>query len=113
MIPVPIVRWVFVGLAFGLSGYFLIRNVYPVLATVRHLFFTPRVQLAYLRYLQAETKATRLLIIIIVLLHAALALTYKIMFFSYYVVKLGPDVSIPGTEPVSSSTSAMPHTTSS
>ena len=34
IIPVPIVRWVLVGIAFGLSGYFLFANVYPVLAAV-------------------------------------------------------------------------------
>jgi hypothetical protein len=34
IIPVPIVRWVCVGIAFGLSGYFLFVNVYPVLAAV-------------------------------------------------------------------------------
>ena len=34
IIPVPIVRWVCVGIAFGLSGYFLFSNVYPVLAAV-------------------------------------------------------------------------------
>ncbi|KIJ28533.1 hypothetical protein M422DRAFT_214747 [Sphaerobolus stellatus SS14] len=67
VIPVPIVRWVLVGAAFGLSGYFLIRNVYPVLAS-------------------AEQKATRLFVIILVILHAAVALTFKILFFSYYVI---------------------------
>ena len=30
----PIVRWVCVGIAFGLSGYFLFANVYPVLNAV-------------------------------------------------------------------------------
>jgi len=34
IIPVPIVRWVCVGIAFGLSGHFLYANVYPVLAAV-------------------------------------------------------------------------------
>lgn len=34
VIPVPVVRWVLVGLAFLLSGYFLVANVYPILATV-------------------------------------------------------------------------------
>ena len=31
----PVVRWVFAGLAFLLSGWFLGSNVYPILATVR------------------------------------------------------------------------------
>lgn len=34
---VPIVRWVLVGLGFGLSGWYLAANVYPVLATVSNL----------------------------------------------------------------------------
>lgn len=46
---------------------------------------------------QAEAKATRLLIIIIAVLHAALALTFKVLFFNYYVVeKIGGDFDIPG-----------------
>ncbi|THH09017.1 hypothetical protein EW145_g2329 [Phellinidium pouzarii] len=73
VIPVPIVRWVLVGLACALSGYFLLANVYPVLAT-------------------AEAKATRAFVLPIVVLHIALALTFKVLFFSYYVVKdLGGD----------------------
>lgn len=35
VIPVPIVRWALVGIAFGLSGWFLGSNIYPVLASVR------------------------------------------------------------------------------
>ncbi|KAH0578622.1 hypothetical protein H2248_003760 [Termitomyces sp. 'cryptogamus'] len=78
VIPVPIVRWVLVFLAFASSGYFLVTNVYPILAS-------------------AEAKATRLVIILIAVLHAALALTFKILFFSYYVVqKIGADIPIPG-----------------
>lgn len=38
-------------------------------------------------FAQAESKATRALVIIIALLHAALALTLKVLFFSYYIVK--------------------------
>ncbi|EIN14550.1 Yip1-domain-containing protein [Punctularia strigosozonata HHB-11173 SS5] len=67
VIPVPILRWVLVGVAFGLSGYFLVANVYPILAS-------------------AEQKAMRLIIIVIGALHAGLALTFKVLFFSYYVV---------------------------
>lgn len=36
VIPVPILRWTLCGIAFGLSGYFLVANVYPILASVRH-----------------------------------------------------------------------------
>jgi protein YIPF1/2 len=46
---------------------------------------------------QAEAKATRLIIIIIAILHAGLALTFKVLFFSYYVVeKIGVDIPLPG-----------------
>ena len=34
IIPIPILRWTLVGLAFGSSGWYLVRNVYPVLASV-------------------------------------------------------------------------------
>lgn len=34
VIPISILRWVLVGLAFCLSGYFLVANVYPILAMV-------------------------------------------------------------------------------
>ncbi|KAL0945975.1 hypothetical protein HGRIS_012253 [Hohenbuehelia grisea] len=78
VIPVPLLRWALVGIAFGLSGYFLVMNVYPILA-------------------MAEAKATRLLIIVIALLHAGIALTFKILFFSYYVSDaIGPDLPVPG-----------------
>jgi hypothetical protein len=38
VIPVPIVRWVLVAIAFGLSGYFLVANVYPILSSVSSQF---------------------------------------------------------------------------
>jgi hypothetical protein len=34
IIPRAIVRFVFVGIGFGLSGYFLVRNIYPILSSV-------------------------------------------------------------------------------
>ncbi|KAL5497754.1 hypothetical protein ACEPAH_2685 [Sanghuangporus vaninii] len=81
VIPVPILRWVLVGVACGLSGYFLLSNVYPILAT-------------------ADSKAPRAFVIVIVLLHLALALTFKVLFFSYYVVKeIGGDDPLGGDSP--------------
>ncbi|KAF9531069.1 Yip1 domain family protein [Crepidotus variabilis] len=78
VIPVPIVRWALVGSAFGLSGWFLAANIYPILAT-------------------AEAKATRLLIILLALIHLGIAITFKVLFFSYYVVdKIGMDIDLPG-----------------
>ncbi|KAF8654802.1 hypothetical protein AX16_003371 [Volvariella volvacea WC 439] len=90
VIPVPLVRWVLVFAAFGLSGYFLVVNVYPILAT-------------------AEAKATRLIVIVIAALHAGLALTFKVLFFSYYVIdKIGADIPIPGGEdPATNSTKLL------
>ncbi|THV02179.1 Yip1-domain-containing protein [Dendrothele bispora CBS 962.96] len=94
VIPVPIVRWSLVTLAFASSGFFLVRNVYPILAS-------------------AEAKALRLLIIILVLLHAGIALCFQLLFFEYYVVKkigvdpgdvLNPDS---GSEGGASTTSAI------
>ncbi|KAJ7083435.1 hypothetical protein C8R44DRAFT_992000 [Mycena epipterygia] len=66
VIPNSIVRWVLVGIGFGLSGYFLVRNIYPILSS-------------------ADAKATRLFIILIAALHAGLALTFQLLFFSYYI----------------------------
>ncbi|KAI0346923.1 Yip1-domain-containing protein [Trametopsis cervina] len=72
VIPVPLVRWILIGLAFLLSAYFLTMNIYPVLAT-------------------ADQKAVRLVAVLLVVLHAAIALSFKIVFFSYYPVKqIGP-----------------------
>ena len=39
VIPVPLLRWALVALAFGFSGWFLAANIYPILATVRYLLF--------------------------------------------------------------------------
>ncbi|KAJ7452271.1 hypothetical protein FB451DRAFT_1145336 [Mycena latifolia] len=79
VIPVPVVRWALVGIGFGLSGYFLVRNVYPILAT-------------------ADSKSPRLLVLVLLALHAGLALSFKVLFFNYYVVApAGPPADLPGT----------------
>ncbi|ORY31311.1 hypothetical protein BCR39DRAFT_558334 [Naematelia encephala] len=74
LIPVGILRWVLVGASAFSSGYFLIRNIYSVLAS-------------------ADNNMSRLLIIIVGVLHAAMALAMKVLFFSYAVagVIVGPD----------------------
>ncbi|EPT02880.1 hypothetical protein FOMPIDRAFT_1022735 [Fomitopsis schrenkii] len=72
VIPIPIVRWVVVGLGALLSGYFLMANVYPVLAS-------------------ADAKSVRLIIVLLALMHLGIALSFKILFFSYYALKeIGP-----------------------
>jgi hypothetical protein len=74
---------------------------------IRHLRLLPRSQplphpgvgvyttlplLAHAHVLaQADHKSARLLIVVVAVLHAALALVFKVVFFSYYVVKdIGP-----------------------
>ncbi|WVQ86124.1 hypothetical protein IAT38_008292 [Cryptococcus sp. DSM 104549] len=74
LIPVGILQWILVGAAAASSGYFLIANVYPILA-------------------MADNKMARLLIIAVVVLHAAMALAVKILFFTNSTI--GPDPSIP------------------
>ncbi|OBZ77111.1 Protein YIPF1 [Grifola frondosa] len=77
VIPVPLVRWILVGIAFIVSGWFLAANVYPVLAS-------------------ADAKPVRLIIILLAALHVGLALCLKILFFSYYAVK---EIGVP--DPIS------------
>ncbi|KIJ24384.1 hypothetical protein M422DRAFT_194735, partial [Sphaerobolus stellatus SS14] len=68
VIPVSEVCLVLVDAPFGLFGYFLVRNVYPHLTV------------------QAEQKVTCLFVIILVILHVAVTLTFMSLFFSYYVI---------------------------
>ncbi|KAI0299458.1 hypothetical protein B0F90DRAFT_1728852 [Multifurca ochricompacta] len=65
-------RWILVGIGFAVSGYFLVANIYPVL-------------------LSADQKPVRLLIVLIAVLHAVVALLFKVLFFSYYIeTNIGP-----------------------
>jgi len=77
VIPVPLVRWVLVAIGFGISGYFLFANVYPILTS-------------------ADSRVARLFIIPIVVFHLAVAVVFKIMFFSYYVVE---EIGVPDPVP--------------
>ncbi|ODO05876.1 hypothetical protein I350_04937 [Cryptococcus amylolentus CBS 6273] len=70
LIPVGIVRWVLIILGGISSGYFLVRNIYPVLAS-------------------AENKFAQLLIGAVVALHGIMIIAMKVIFFSNSVV--GPD----------------------
>ncbi|KAL7422975.1 hypothetical protein Q5752_002273 [Cryptotrichosporon argae] len=74
LIPVGALRWALVGLAAISSGYFLVRNIYPILAS-------------------ADNKLLRLVVVGVVVLHAAMALAMKVLFFSYSVAgyNVGPD----------------------
>ncbi|EJU01411.1 Yip1-domain-containing protein [Dacryopinax primogenitus] len=68
IIPVPLLRWGLTLLAALISLAFIIRNIYPILAT-------------------AESKSVRLFVIVFIVLHLGVALSLKIVFFSYYVAK--------------------------
>ena len=77
-------------------------NIYPILATVSIDLITAGATL--ISIIQADQKAIRLIAIVLVLMHAALALCFKVLFFSYYAVKkIGPadpiDPPIPAEGP--------------
>ena len=61
--PITILNWVFVGLGFGISAVFLLRNLYPVLSAT-------------------DVKTSKVLLILVVGLHAGLAIAIKILFFA-------------------------------
>lgn len=62
--PISILNWVFVGVGFGLSVVFLVRNLYPVLSAT-------------------DRQVSKILLVIVILLHAGLSLTIKILFFAH------------------------------
>jgi protein YIPF1/2 len=61
--PLTLLNWIFVGIGFGVSTAFLVRNLWPVVSA-------------------ADQKISRVLVIVVVVLHAALALAIKILFFA-------------------------------
>ncbi|KAK4971264.1 hypothetical protein LTR66_011430 [Elasticomyces elasticus] len=71
-IPVALVSWspltalnyAFVGVGFAMSALFLFRNLYPVLSAT-------------------DVKTSKILLIIVVALHAGLAIAIKILFFAH------------------------------
>lgn len=62
--PIEILNWAFVCVGFGLSVAFLVRNMYPVLSAT-------------------DFQVSKVLLVLVVLLHAALSLTIKILFFAH------------------------------
>lgn len=62
--PIEVLNWVLVAVGFGLSVAFLVRNLYPVLSAT-------------------DRQVSKVLLIIVVLLHAGLSLTIKILFFAH------------------------------
>lgn len=62
--PLSILNWVFVIVGFALSVAFLLRNLYPVLTAT-------------------DRQVSKVLLVIVVALHAGLALAIKILFFAH------------------------------
>lgn len=62
--PLNILNWVLVGVGFVWSVLFLMRNLYPVLSAT-------------------DAKTSKILLVLIVILHAGLAFAIKILFFAY------------------------------
>lgn len=60
--PIQILNYVFVGVGFGLSVAFLLRNLWPVLSAT-------------------DRQTSKVLLILVVVLHAALAVAIKVLFF--------------------------------
>jgi len=62
--PNSILNWVFVGVGFGLSVAFLLRNLYPVLSAT-------------------DRQTSKVLLILVVAMHFGLAIAIKTLFFAY------------------------------
>jgi hypothetical protein len=62
--PIAILNWVFVGVGFGLSVAFLLRNLYPVLSAT-------------------DRQTSKVLLILVVALHFGLAVAIKVLFFAH------------------------------
>lgn len=61
---IDILNWVFVAVGFGLSVAFLLRNLYPVLSAT-------------------DKQTSKALLVIVVVLHLALSVTIKFLFFAH------------------------------
>ncbi|KAH7128598.1 Yip1 domain-containing family [Dendryphion nanum] len=61
--PISILNFVFVGVGFAASTFFLLRNLYPVLSAT-------------------DIKTSKILLVVVVVLHAGLSIAIKILFFA-------------------------------
>ncbi|EON63690.1 hypothetical protein W97_02918 [Coniosporium apollinis CBS 100218] len=61
--PIPILNYVFVAVGFAISGLFLWRNLYPVLSAT-------------------DVRTSKILLIVVVALHAGLAIAINVLFFA-------------------------------
>jgi len=59
-----ILNWIFVGVGFGVSVAFLLRNLYPVLSAT-------------------DKQTSKILLVLVVALHAGLAIAIKVLFFAH------------------------------
>ena len=62
--PITALNWVFVGIGFAVSTLFLVRNLYPVLSAT-------------------DVRTSKILLVVVIALHAGLALAIKILFFAH------------------------------
>ncbi|KAE8147867.1 hypothetical protein BDV25DRAFT_131734 [Aspergillus avenaceus] len=62
--PLTALNWALVGVGFGWTVFFLLRNLYPVLSAT-------------------DAKASKILLVLVVLLHAGFAIAIKILFFAH------------------------------
>jgi hypothetical protein len=62
--PFSILNWIFVAIGFGVSVAFLLRNLYPVLSAT-------------------DKQTSKALLILVVVLHAGLAIAIKWLFFAH------------------------------
>ncbi|OAT07094.1 Yip1 family protein [Blastomyces gilchristii SLH14081] len=62
--PLTVLNWVLVGVGFGWSVCFMLRNLYPVISAT-------------------DAKTSKVLLVAVILLHAGLAIAIKILFFAH------------------------------
>ena len=62
--PLTLLNWIFVAVGFGMSIAFLLRNLYPVLSAT-------------------DRQVNKVLLVVVVALHAGLAVAIKILFFAH------------------------------
>lgn len=71
--PIDILNYVFVGVGLAISAAFLARNLYPIIMTTPH-------------------QRAKLIFIIVLVLHAGLAIAIKILFFAYVTPRMSTDI---------------------
>ncbi|KAG0059464.1 hypothetical protein BGZ89_000386 [Linnemannia elongata] len=76
VIPIELARWILLGIGAGVSGVFLIRNMYPVLQ-------------------RAEAQIAKIILILVIVFHGVLALILKYKFFAYNAAPDAPPAPTP------------------